>query len=415
MEDEWWTSRLAAMVAVRAGGSTLWVATAGRGMQRLPERAGVVVIGGGVIGTSTAFHLSEAGVEDVLLLDGGALGGGSTSKAAGGVRAMFSDELNIRLGMRSLEAFADFGRRPGQEIDLRRVGYLFLLDNPQHVEAMTRAVELQNTLGLPSRMIGVEEAAALSPLTGTEGLLAAALSPDDGHCTPESVVLGYATGARRYGATIVAHCPVTGIVVQDGCIAAVRTPSGTVRTGTVVCAAGAWSAQVAGMAGLDLAVAPLRRQIVITEAVPSLPAHQPFTIDFGSSFYFHREGPGLLMGMSDPDETPGFRLDRSDAWLPRLAEAVARRAPSLAEVGLRGGWAGLYEVTPDHNALIGESSEVGRFLYATGFSGHGFLMGPAVGEVVRDLILRRPPPVDVSAMTADRLRSRHLRPETNLV
>ena len=380
----------------------------------LPQHASVVVVGGGVMGVSTAFHLAEAGVRDVLLLDSGPLGGGSTCKAAGGVRAMFSDEVNVELGRRSLEAFARFGERPGQQIDLHRVGYLFLLDRPEHVRAMSAAVELQNALGVPSRMIAPEEAQRLSPLISTEGLLAAAWSPTDGHCTPESVVLGYATAARRLGAVLVPHCALTGIDVQDGAVTGVVTGRGSVATDTVVCVAGAWSAQVAALAGVDLPVTPLRRQVVVTEPVPDLPAQLPMTIDFSTSFYFHGEGRGLLMGMSDPDEQPGFSVERSDAWLPRLAAAVAARAPALADVGLHSGWAGLYEMTPDHNALIGESDQVSRFLYATGFSGHGFLMGPAVGEVVRDLVLRRPPPVDVSGLSVDRL-ARSLRPETNVV
>lgn len=381
----------------------------------LPTRAAVVVVGGGVMGVSTAFHLAEAGVQDVLLLDGGSLGGGSTCKAAGGVRAMFSDAVNVELGKRSLEAFAQFGERPGQEIDLHRVGYLFLLDRPAHVRAMRDAVELQNALGVPSRMVGPEEAARLSPLISTEGLLAAAWSPTDGHCTPESVVLGYATAARRLGATLVPHCAVTGVQVQDGRITGVVTQRGTVATDTVVCAAGPWSRSVAALAGVELPVTPLRRQVVVTEPVPDLPDRLPMTIDFATSFYFHGEGRGLLMGMSDPQERPGFSVERSDAWLPRLAEVVAQRAPSLADVGLHSGWAGLYEMTPDHNGLIGESEQVGRFLYATGFSGHGFLMGPAVGEVVRDLVLRRPPPVDVTALSVDRFAAQALRPEANVV
>jgi sarcosine oxidase subunit beta len=182
----------------------------------LPEHAAVVVIGGGVIGVSIAFHLAEAGVHDVLLLDSASLGSGSTCKAAGGVRAMFSDEVNIQLGQRSLDALARFGDHPGQEIDLHRVGYLFLLERQEHVRAMTAAVELQNALGVPSRMIGTEEAQRLSPLISTEGLLAAAWSPTDGHCTPESVVLGYATGARRSGATLLPNCPVTDIRTRTG-------------------------------------------------------------------------------------------------------------------------------------------------------------------------------------------------------
>ncbi|HJX44456.1 MAG TPA: FAD-binding oxidoreductase [Geodermatophilus sp.] len=381
----------------------------------LPPTASVVVIGGGVTGLATAYELARAGLRDVVLLDRDALGAGSTCKAAGGVRAMFSDPVNITLGARSLETFRDFPARFGQEIDFAAVGYLFLLSTPEAVAAFEDAVALQNSLGVPSRMIGVAEAQRLSPLIAPDGLLAAAFSPTDGHCTPESVVLGYASAARRAGATLLPHCAATGLEVTDGRVTAVHTAAGTVRTDAVVCAAGAWSAEVGGWAGVDLPVTPLRRQVLVTEPVPGLDPHTPFTIDFATSFYFHREGRGLLMGMSDPDETPGFRLTRSDDWLPRLGEAIERRAPELAGVGVAGGWAGLYEMTPDHNALIGRADEVEGFLYATGFSGHGFLMGPAVGEVVRDLYLGRETLVDVSGLGAARFRGAGVRPELNVV
>jgi sarcosine oxidase subunit beta len=381
----------------------------------LPQSASVVVVGGGVMGVSTAFHLAEAGVRDVLLLERDALGSGSTVKAAGGVRAQFSDELNVRLAARSLELLGAFGERPGQEIDLHRVGYLWLLDDPDDVAGFERAVALQNRLGVPSRMVDVEEAVRRSPYVQPDRLLAAAWSPDDGHCTPESVVLGYATAARRLGATLLTGCSVTGIRTSGGEVTAVLTDRGEVRTGTVVCAAGAWSAAVGEMVGVQLPVVPLRRQVLVTAPVPDLPPALPMTIDFATSLYFHREGRGLLVGMSDPDEQPGFRLERSDAWLPRLAEAVERRAPGLLDTGLTGGWAGLYEVTPDANALVGEAAGVSRFLYATGFSGHGFLMGPAIGEVVRDLVLGREPFVDVSAFDAQRFAQGTPRPERALV
>ena len=187
------------------------------------DSADVVVIGGGVMGVSTAFHLAEAGVRNVVLVERDELGAGSTSKAAGGVRAQFSDEVNIRLGARSLEAFARFGDRPGQEIDLHRTGYLFLLSDPEAVTAFERNVELQNGLGVPSRMLDVAEAKAMSPLISTDGLLAATYSPDDGHCTPESVVLGYATAARRLGAVLRTHTEVVDIESDaDGITAVVR-------------------------------------------------------------------------------------------------------------------------------------------------------------------------------------------------
>ncbi|WP_412517655.1 NAD(P)/FAD-dependent oxidoreductase [Actinomadura madurae] len=381
----------------------------------MESTAEVVVIGGGVMGTSIAFHLAEAGVRDVVLLERDELGSGSTCKAAGGVRAQFSDEVNIRLGARSLEAFGRFRDRPGQEIDLHRVGYLFLLSRPEDVASFERSVALQNALGVPSRMIPAAEARRLSPMISADGLLAAAFSPDDGHCTPESVVLGYAAGARRHGAAIRTHCEVTGIETDGGEVRAVRTTRGRVETPAVICAAGAWSAAVGRMAGVELPVEPLRRQIVFTEPMPGLPRPVPMTIDFTTSFYFHAEGEGLMLGMSDPDERPGFLLNRSDAWLPRLTEAIGARAPRLLDVGLTGGWAGLYEVTPDHNALIGEEETVSRFLYATGFSGHGFLQGPAVGEVVRDLYLGREPFTDIAPLHAARFAGDLLRPEINRV
>jgi sarcosine oxidase subunit beta len=383
--------------------------------KRLPGSASVVVIGGGALGVSTAFHLAEAGVPDVLLLERDALGSGSTCKAAGGVRAQFSDDLNIALGARSLQAYADFARRPGQEIDLHRVGYLWLLSDPADVAAFEAGVERQNAHGVPSRMIDVQEAQRRSPLLRTDGLLAAAFSPADGHCTPESVVLGYATGARGLGARLLTGCTVTGIETRGSDICAVLTDRGRVATDTVVCAAGAWSRSIGAMVGVDLPVTPLRRQIVFTAPMPDLPAALPMTIDFGSTLYFHREGRGLLIGMSDPDEQEGFHLERSDGWLPRLTEAMGRRAPGLLDVGLSSGWAGLYEMTPDHNALIGEATSLGRFLYATGFSGHGFLMAPAVGEVLRDLYMGATPFVDVAPLDARRFGAGAPVPELHLI
>jgi sarcosine oxidase, subunit beta len=358
------------------------------------------VVGGGVIGLSAAYHLARSGVPDVVLVEKGELGSGSTSKAAGGVRAQFSDTVNIELGLRSLRTFETFREEFGQEIDLHQVGYLFLLDRPEHVSLFEKSVALQNELGVPSRMLEVAEAQRLSPLVSADGLLAAAYSPGDGHCTPESVVLGYATAARAASATILRHTTVEGIDRDGHRITAVRTDRGSIRTDVVVCAAGAWSRAVGEMVGVDLPVTPERREVVVTEPVPGLDPRTPFTIDYATTFYFHVEGPGLLMGMSDPDLIPA---------------AVQRRVPALSEVGIASGWSGLYENTPDHNAVIGEVEGVERFLYATGFSGHGFLMGPAVGEVVRDLYHGDRPVVDVSALDVRRFEDSGARPEHNIV
>ena len=380
----------------------------------LPKSASVVIVGGGVIGTSAAFHLAEAGV-DVVLIERAALGSGSTSKAAGGVRTQFSDVLNIEIAKRSLDAFRDFARRPGWEIDLEQVGYLFVLTRPTDVEEFARSVALQNQLGLDSRILTAGETLALCPLLAGDDVLAGAFSPGDGHATPEGVVQGYAFAARAHGAHIRVGCEVLEVRTERGQITDVLTSDGAVRTPTVVCAAGAWSRACGAMVGVELPVTPVRRQILFTEAIDGLPADLPMTIDFETSFYFHREGPGLLMGMSDPVQKPGFAVETSDEWIPGLMDVVRRRAPRIADVGIRGGWAGLYEMTPDHNAIIGEAAGVSRFLYATGFSGHGFLQGPAVGEILRDMVLRRPTFVDVSPLSVERFDAARLRPEYNIV
>jgi sarcosine oxidase subunit beta len=380
----------------------------------IPSHSDVVIIGGGVMGASTAFHLAEAGV-NVTLLERDSLASGSTSKAAGGVRANFSDELNIALGLRSLEAFENFKVRPGQDIDLHQTGYLFILTKPEDVELFEGSVKLQNSMGVESRMLTPQEAQEISPLLNTDGVLAAAFSPRDGHCTPESVVLGYATGARKHGASIHTGVEVTGIVHDGSTISAVDTTAGRIATTTVINCAGAWSPQIGAMVGLEIPVVPYRREILITEPIPDLPANFPMTIDFSTSFYFHREGPGLLTGFSDQSVEAGFSLNRDDSFAEKLGELAMVRAPRVLDAGIRSGWAGLYEVTPDHNALLGEWKKMSRFLYATGFSGHGFLQGPAIGEIFRDLYLGKTPFVDISPLSIERFASGNLRPERNVV
>jgi sarcosine oxidase subunit beta len=384
----------------------------------LPERVAVVVIGGGVVGCSTAFHLAEAGV-DVLLVERDSLGSGSSSKAAGGVRACFSDPVNVALGKRSLELLADVGRRPGGEIDLRRVGYLFLLTDDAQVEEFGAAVEVHNSLGVPSRLVTPAEAHAISPLAVVDDVLAACWSPEDGTCTPEAVVQAYANGARRLGARIVTEAEVVVAEVVAGEVRALEIARGgevsRVETGTVVVAAGAWSGVVGDLLGVDLPVEPVRREIVVTGAVPGLPASIPMTIDAGTTFYFHGEGTGLLAGWSDPDTPVGFDLTRDPAYLDGIIRQAERRAPVLLDAPVIGGWAGLYEVSPDHDGIVGERREVSRVLYATGFSGHGFLQAPALGETMRDLVLRRDPAIDVSGLSVDRFDAGLRRDERHLV
>jgi sarcosine oxidase subunit beta len=379
-----------------------------------PKHAEVVVIGGGITGTSIAFHLAEAGV-DVCVLERDELASGSTSRAAGGVRAQFSDPLNVLLGMRSLEAFAKFGERPGGEIDLEQVGYLFLLDSADDVVLFERNVALQNELGLPSRIVDLEDIHRLNPLAGLDGVLAATFCPLDGTANPEAAVGGYAAGARSHGATVLTRCGVTGIELDGEEIRAVETTSGRIETGTVVCCAGVWSPEIGRMVGVELPVEPIFREVGFTGPHEGLPKHPPLTVDFSTGFYFHREGPGLLFGMADPAQKPGFDEPAPPGWLEKVVAVAEHRLPQLLEMGIAGGWRGYYDVSPDHNAIVGEAASVSRFLYATGFSGHGFLQGPAIGEIVRDLVLERQPFVDVSPLAVERFEHETPRPERNVI
>ncbi|MEU3305276.1 FAD-binding oxidoreductase [Streptomyces sp. NPDC006678] len=393
----------------------------GTAHKALPSAAGVVIIGGGVIGAGIAFHLAEAGVRDVLVLERDTPASGSSGKPIGGVRAQFSDPLNIRLGQHSLRAWREFGRRPGADVGLEQVGYLFLLNRDEDVAAFGEASALQRELGVDSRLVGPREAQALCPYVDPSGFVAAAHSPGDGYALPEAAVLGYLRAARALGATVLTHCAVTGIDRDGDVLRAVRTPYGTVRTTTVICAAGAWSAGVAEMAGLRLPVTPLRRQIALTGPLAPRPPRIPFTLDFDSTLYFHNDNAGgLVLGLSDARQEPGFGREFSEEWLEPFREAAARVAPALAGMEpAGGGWAGLYEMTPDRNALIGEASGVSRFLYATGFSGHGFLQAPAVGEIVRDLYLGREPFLDVGPLAATRFEAAPsptaARPEAHII
>ncbi|MBC9724243.1 FAD-binding oxidoreductase [Streptomyces sp. TRM68367] len=382
----------------------------------VPATADVVIVGGGVMGASIAFHLAEAGVRDIVVVERGDLGRGSSGKPIGGVRAQFSDPLNIELGHRSLRAYRDFPDRPGAHIHLDTVGYLFLLTSPEQADAFEGSVRLQNSLGVPSRMIGPAEAQRLCPYLSTDGLVAAAHSPSDGHARPALVVHGYARAAARAGVTIATHTTVTGLDTTGDRVTTVHTDHGSLTCGTVICVAGAWSERIGTMAGVHLPVRPVRRQLAFTAPLTPAAPRIPFTIDFASSAYFHNSDDGLLFGLADPDQPDGFDTTWTPEWLDLFRGVVAHRAPALAGMETVGGWAGLYEVTPDHNALIGRSGELANFLYATGFSGHGFLQAPAVGEIMRDLYLDRTPCVDVTPLSADRFRAgAGIRPEAHVV
>jgi glycine/D-amino acid oxidase-like deaminating enzyme len=377
-------------------------------MSDLPQRADVVVIGGGAVGASTAFHLATGGVSDVVLLERETLASGSTSRSAGGARLQFADELNVRLSLRSLEEFERWDALIGEhvsfvpEIAFHQVGYLFLLDTPEQVATFRAALAVQGALGVPSRELTPAEAAAIVPQLELEGVLAATFCPRDGHMSPEAVVQGYAAAAAARGARIVQGCPATGIDQQDGRITGVRTARGTIATDTVVCAAGAWSGEVGALAGIEIPVHGEPRHMWFSPEHGGVRDDVPLTIDFSTSFYFHREGPGLVFGGREPA-------------LEDVAEHALERLPLIADLPIQSSWWGYYEVSPDHNAIVGEAPGPGRFLYATGFSGHGFQQAPAIGEHLARLIRGEQPAFDLGAFALERFARGEQRAEQFVV
>jgi sarcosine oxidase subunit beta len=362
------------------------------------ESAEVVVIGGGAMGASTVWHLAELGITDVVLLERDALGSGSTSKSAGGVRAQFADELNVRIALRSIAEFERFHERVDADIGFQQVGYLFLLDSEDDAALFRWALGLQAELGVPSRELSVAEAVEIVPGLDPQGLVAATFCPVDGYVTPEAVVSGWVAAARDRGVRVRLGEEAVRIDVLGNRIRGVDTPRGRLSTNTVVCTAGVWSREVAKLAGVRLPVEGERRWMHYTSESGGLPGPLPLTVDFGTGFYFHSEGQGLVFGGREPA-------------LEDLAEHVARRIPALADLPVRSSWWGYYEMSPDHNAIVGEVSEPGRFLYATGFSGHGFQQAPAVGEHLAELVAGFEPTLDLSAFALDRFELGGVREE----
>jgi sarcosine oxidase subunit beta len=361
----------------------------------------VVVIGGGVIGASTLYHLARAGCRDAVLLERDTLGSGSTSAAAGGFRAQFSDELNVRVAVECIARFARFADEFGVDIGFRQVGYLFLLREAE-VAGFRESVALQRRLGVPAELVSVDEALRHVPGTSPDGLAAATFCPIDGLATPESVVQGYVTAARGLGARVRQGCAVEAITVEAGRVTGVRTTAGDIATGTVVLAAGVWSADLGRTAGVHIPVTPERRYVYYADSAGPLPAATPLTIDFATGFYFHREGPGLILG--GPWAT-------AEAMAPFALE----RLPVAADLGIASAWSGLYEMSPDHNAIVGACDEPAGLLYATGFSGHGFQQAPVVGEYLAGLALDCPSTMDLSAFSLRRFADARPRPESNVV
>jgi len=365
--------------------------------------ADVVIIGGGVIGASVAWHLARRGCTDVILLEKDiSLAAGSTGRSVGGIRHQFSSAVNVRLSQASVAQFGRFSDDTGAPADFIWRGYLFVLDNAADWAEFQTNVAMQQGLGVDVRLLTPAQAADLVPGLMVDDLLGATYCPQDGVGDPYAITQGYAQAARRLGVRVRVGVGALGIVVADGRVAAVETSEGRIATRWVVNCAGPWAAEIGRQAGVDLPIVPLKRQVYITDAFDRVPRDIPMVIDFTPSFYFRREGVGIMLGMTNKDQPPGFDLSLDPAWLAAMIQQALHRAPVLAEARIMRGWAGLYDTTPDGNPILGAVPEVEGFLVAAGFSGHGFMHSLATGQVMAEMIVQGAPSIDVSELGINR-------------
>jgi len=375
-----------------------------------------VIIGGGVMGTSAAYHLALRGLEKIVLLESeNFFGTGATGRCAGGVRYQFGTSINVQLSIESLAMLERFKEELGQEISFRKCGYLFVLTDPRQVDVFQHNVEMQRGLGVQTEWLTGDEIRRRLPLMRFDDALAGTFNPNDGLVDPNGVVSGYVAGAQRLGASLFTGMPATGIQVQGGRVRGVNTPGGTIATPLVLNAAGPWAGQIADLAGLELPITPVRRQWFTTTGLPQIPSDFPFVIDFGQSLYFHREGEGLLIGMSNQDEAPGYNQSVDEDFELVNAEAAIGRMPLLEQAGRASHAAGLYEVTPDAHPIFGRTPVEGLLVVA-GFSGHGFMHGPVAGKLMAEVILDGDfKTLDVSMLDLARFAEHRLVQEYNVV
>jgi sarcosine oxidase subunit beta len=353
--------------------------------------ADVVIIGGGIVGSSIAYHLVAAGRRSVLVIEReSAQGKGSTGKSMGGVRAQFSTPVNIQMSLYSIPFYASFEDRLGFPCDYRPQGYLFCATNDKHLAYLRANYEKQIAMGLKNvRLITGDEIRSMFPLLRGDDIVGGSFCSTDGFVDPYSAMIGLMSWAGDRGAKLWKNTSVTGIERAHSGGFIIETSKDKVATSTVVNCAGAWAASVAAMVGIDLPVEPLRRMLVPTEPFDHFPHTAPMIIDMSNGFHFRPEALGFLMAWNDPEETSGFKTDFVPDFIEKILMRAADRVPVFENVAVnpKKAWAGLYEMTPDHHPILGPVPEVPGFFCANGFSGHGVMHAPATGKILADLIL----------------------------
>jgi glycine/D-amino acid oxidase-like deaminating enzyme len=382
------------------------------------QRAEVVIIGGGIVGSSIAWHLTHAGCKNVLVIEReSSQGKGSTGKSMGGVRAQFSTPVNIQMSLYSIPFYAQFEEVVGHPADYRPQGYLFLATKDSHLVYLRDNFVRQKKLGLTTaRLLSAEEIRAMLPQLRSDDVLGGSFCSSDGFVDPYSVMNGFMTSAIEHGATLWKKTEVTGITKDQQGAFRVETTRGPVSTHRVVNAAGAWAAQIAKFLDIDLPVEPLRRMLVPSEPFSDFPHSSPMVIDMSTGFHFRPEGRGFLLAWNDPDEAPGYKTDFEPSFIEKILMHAADRVPAFENLPInpKRAWAGLYEMTPDHHCILGPVEAVPGFFLANGFSGHGVMHSPATGKILADLVLNGKTNVvdDISVLALERFARGELLHET---
>ncbi len=382
----------------------------------LPTTADIVIIGGGVMGASAAYHLAQRGLKNIVLLEKeDFFGQGATGRCAGGVRYQFSTEINVKLSIESLPMIERFKEEIGQEVSYKQCGYLLVAINEKDANAFRYNVKLQNKLGVSTQLLSGDEVRERLPLMKFDDAIVGTFNPKDGTVDPNSVVMGYISAAQKMGVKAITGAEVVGVSLLGDYVEEAQTTLGTIKTRMILNAAGPWAGQIGQMAGINIPVIPLRRQMFTTSPLKEVPSDFPFVIDFARSLYFHREGEGLLIGMSNQDEQPGTDQSVDEDFELVNLDAAIERMPLVEKAQRASHWAGLYEVTPDAHPIFG-GTPVNGFYLCTGFSGHGFMHGPISGKLMSEFILDgKYSSLDVSMLDLKRFEEGRLIQEYNVV
>ncbi len=373
-----------------------------------------VIIGGGINGLGTAYHLGKKGFNDVLVVDKSYLGYGASGRNGGGIRQQWTSEENIKLALESRKMFEELDEELEEDLEFYQGGYLVLSFDEEEADQFKKNVKLQNKLGVESDFLSPEEAKEIVPELDISDVVAATFNQSDGTIYPFKVIHGYANRVKEMGIDVKEHTEVTDIVTDGSEITKVKTDEGDIKTDTVVNAAGGWSAQIADMAGASIPNVPVRHEIMVTE--PYERFLDPMVISFEHGIYFSQSEHGNVVGgIGNPDEEPGVNQKSSLWFMKKFSDTLLDFIPRFSGVNMIRQWGGLYDTTPDAQPILGGVPEVDRFYQVNGFSGHGFMVSPMVDKVTAELVAGEEPSMDIERLKVERFEDMDLEEEGGVV